>query len=102
MHCLVHELVHAAGVGYAEHGRKVAEIITKTAATIICAELGLDSTEESSFYLLSWSDGDIDEALKQLQAADQIAKKMEASIGPLGSPSGRSTPPGKSCASMFP
>ncbi len=50
VHCLVHELVHAAGIGYKDFGREAAEIITETAANIICAELGLCTVEQSSFY----------------------------------------------------
>jgi antirestriction protein ArdC len=80
-HCLVHELVHAAGIGYRELGVKAAEIITETAANIICAEMGLCTSEQSSFYLMSWAQGDIDEILKHLKAADEVAKKVEAGLG---------------------
>jgi len=80
VHCLVHELVHAAGIGYKEYGREAAELITETAATIICAELGLSTIEQSSFYLMSWADGDIDEVLKHLKAADEVARKVERGL----------------------
>jgi antirestriction protein ArdC len=84
VHCLVHELVHAAGVGYKDLRREAAEIIAETAANIICAEIGLCTTLESSFYLMSWAEGDIDEILKHLKAADEVAKRIEAGIGVSG------------------
>ena len=80
VHCLTHELVHAAGIGYKDLGREAAEIITETAATIICAELGLSTVEQSSFYLMSWAQGDIDKVLHHLKAADEIARKVEAGL----------------------
>ena len=81
VHCLVHELVHAAGIGYQELGRQSAEIITETAATIICAELGLCTVEQSSFYLMAWADGDIDVVLRHLKAADEVAQLVEVGLG---------------------
>jgi antirestriction protein ArdC len=81
VHCLVHELVHAAGVGYKDLGREAAEIVTETAANIICAELGLSTVEQSSFYLMSWAQGDVDAVLGHLKAADEIARKVEQGLG---------------------
>jgi len=81
VHCLVHELVHAAGIGYKDLGREVAEIVTETAATIICAELGLSTMTESSFYLMAWAQGDVDKVLVHLKAADEIARKVETGLG---------------------
>jgi antirestriction protein ArdC len=80
-HCLVHELVHAAGIGYRELGVKAAEVIAETACYIIAAEMGLDTVQQSSFYLMSWAQGDIDEILKHLKAADEVAKKVETGLG---------------------
>ena len=81
VHCLVHELVHAAGIGYKDFGREAAEIITETAANIVCAELGLCTVEQSSFYLMAWAQGDIDEVLRHLRAADEVAKRVETGLG---------------------
>jgi len=81
VHTLVHELVHAAGVGYKEFGREAAEIITETAASIICAEIGLCTVEQSSFYLMAWAEGDIDKVLEHLKAADEIARRVESGLG---------------------
>ena len=81
VHCLVHELVHAAGIGYKDFGREAAEIITETASTILCAELGLCTVEQSSFYVMAWAEGDIDAVLKHLKAADEIARKVESGLG---------------------
>lgn len=85
VHCLVHELVHAAGIGYAQFGRQSAEIITEIGANIICAELGLSTVEESSFYVMSWANGDVDKILAHLKAADEVAKSIEKGLG-LGLP----------------
>lgn len=81
VHCLVHELVHAHGVSYKDFDRQSAEILTETAATIICAELGLSTVKESSFHLLSWAQGDIDKILQHLKAADEIARRVETGLG---------------------
>ena len=81
VHCLVHELVHAAGIGYREWGRQSAEIITETAATIICAEIGLCTVEQSSFYLMAWADGDVEVVLRHLKAADEVAERVEVGLG---------------------
>jgi hypothetical protein len=85
-HCLVHELVHAAGIGYQEWGVKAAEIITETAANIVCSEMGLCTAEQSSFYVMSWSEGDIELILNHLKAADEVAKRVEGGLGlrPVG------------------
>ncbi|MCE5255003.1 MAG: ssDNA-binding domain-containing protein [Actinomycetia bacterium] len=80
-HCLVHELIHATGIGYKDFTREAAEIITETAATIICAELGLSTIEESTFYVMAWAEGDIDKVLEHMRAADEIARRVEAGLG---------------------
>lgn len=80
VHCLVHELVHAMGISYVEYGRRPAELITETATAIVCAELGLNAIEQSSFYLCCWADGDTTQVMAHLKAADEIARKLEAAL----------------------
>ena len=48
---LVHELAHALGVGYAEYGREVAEVIVETATVVVCGSIGLDTSGESIPYI---------------------------------------------------
>ena len=45
---LIHETVHALGVGYAEYGRKRAEVIVDTATAIACGSVGLESRASRS------------------------------------------------------
>lgn len=80
VHTLLHELVHHLGIGYEGRGRQAAELITETAAVIVGASLGLDSVESSSFYLAAWANGDKAEVFKHLQAADDIARKLEQAL----------------------
>jgi hypothetical protein len=47
----------------------------------IYAEVGLCTVEQSSFYLMSWAQGDVDEVLRHLKAADEIARKVETGLG---------------------
>jgi hypothetical protein len=81
VHCLVHELVHAAGVGYKDFGRATAEVVTELAADIVLAQIGLDTTRESSLYVLAWSDGDQGKVLDALKTADEVAKRLEDGLG---------------------
>ena len=56
---LVHELAHALGVGYAEYGREVAEVIVETATVIVCGSIGLDTSGESIPYIAGWGEQDL-------------------------------------------
>ena len=48
---LVHETVHALGVGYAEYGRERAEVIVDTVTAIACGSVGLMVEGESIPYI---------------------------------------------------
>jgi antirestriction protein ArdC len=79
---LVHELAHALGVGYSEYGREDAEVIVETAAVIVCAGLGLDTSGESIPYIASWSESNDVEAIgKYAATVDEIASKLESACG---------------------
>ncbi len=75
---LVHELVHALGIGYAEHGREVAEVLTETAAFVACRSLGLDTAGMSVPYVASWGEsGDLDAIKQYADVVDKMARQIE-------------------------
>jgi antirestriction protein ArdC len=79
---LVHELVHALGIGYREHGREVAEVLTETAAFVACRSLGLDSTGMAVPYVASWGeDGDLDAIKTYAGVVDTMARRIEDACG---------------------
>jgi antirestriction protein ArdC len=78
---LVHELAHALGIGYAEFGREVAEVITETCTVVVCGALGLDTSGESIPYIASWAEQDLDAIKRHAEKVDQIARELEAACG---------------------
>lgn len=75
---LVHELVHALGIGYKQHGREVAEVLTETAAFVACRSLGLDTAGMSVPYVAGWGeDGDLDAIKTYAQLVDEMARQIE-------------------------
>jgi antirestriction protein ArdC len=79
---LVHELAHALGVGYSEYGREDAEVLVETAAVIVCASLGLDTSGESIPYIASWGEANDVEAIgKYAATVDEIASELESACG---------------------
>ncbi len=79
---LVHELVHALGIGYREHGREVAEVLTETAAFVACRSLGLDTSGMAIPYVASWGeDGDLDAIRTYAALVDDMARKIEDACG---------------------
>jgi hypothetical protein len=75
---LVHELVHALGVGYSEFGREVAEVLTETAAFVACRSLGLDTAGMSVPYVASWGESDDLDAIKRYaDIVDKMARQIE-------------------------
>jgi hypothetical protein len=53
---LIHETIHALGVGYAEYGRERAEVIVDTATYLVAASVGLDVSGESVPYVAGWGE----------------------------------------------
>ena len=74
---LVHELAHALGVGYAEYGREVAEVIVETATVIVCGSVGLDTSGESIPYIAGWGEQDLDAIRRHAAKVDEIARALE-------------------------
>jgi antirestriction protein ArdC len=74
---LVHELSHALGVGYAEYGREVAEVIVETATVIVCGSIGLDTSGESIPYITGWGEQDLDAIKRHAAKVDEIARALE-------------------------
>lgn len=75
---LVHEIIHALGIGYKEHGREVAEVLTETAAFVACRSLGLDTGGMAIPYVASWGESDDLEAIRTYAGlVDDMARKVE-------------------------
>ena len=74
---LVHELAHALGVGYAEYGREVAEVIVETSTVIVCGSIGLDTSGESIPYIAGRGEQDLDAIKRHAAKVDEIARALE-------------------------
>ena len=75
---LVHELIHALGIEYREHGRETAEVLTETAAFVACRSLGLDTAGMSVPYVAGWGEsGDLDAIRTYAELVDQMARRIE-------------------------
>jgi hypothetical protein len=80
---LVHELAHALGVGYREHGRQRAEVIVDTVTYVVCGSLGLDTSGSSVPYVAGWGeDGELEAIRGCAQRIDEIARRIEDSLRP--------------------
>jgi antirestriction protein ArdC len=78
---LVHELAHALGVGYREHGRRRAEVIVDTVTAVVCGSVGLDTSGSSVPYVAGWGeDGDLDAIRTCAETIDRIARRIEDSL----------------------
>jgi N-terminal domain of anti-restriction factor ArdC len=75
---LVHETVHALGVGYAEYGRKRAEVIVDTVTAIACATVGLRIDGDSIPYITGWGEtGELDAVTAFAKTIDELARRIE-------------------------
>jgi hypothetical protein len=77
---LVHELAHALGVGYAEYGRELAEVIVEAAAVVACGSIGLDTSGESVPYVAGWARGDASKIREYAEKVDECARKIEGAL----------------------
>jgi hypothetical protein len=76
---LIHETIHALGVGYAEFGRERAEVIVDTATWLAAASVGLDVSGESVPYVAGWGEDGALEAVTQFaKTIDELARRVEA------------------------
>jgi hypothetical protein len=79
---LVHELAHALGIGYREHGRRRAEVIVDTVTFIVCSSVGLAVDGESVPYVAGWGEDGALEAVSQFaHTIDQLARRIEGALG---------------------
>jgi hypothetical protein len=78
---LVHELAHALGIGYREHGRGRAEVIVDTVTAVVCGSVGLDTSGSSVPYVAGWGeDGDLDAIRACAETIDGIARRIEDAL----------------------
>jgi hypothetical protein len=84
---LIHETIHALGVGYAEYGRERAEVIVDTATYCVLGSVGLDVGSESIPYIAGWGeDGALDAIRQYAQTIDTIARRIEDALDPKPEP----------------
>jgi len=75
---LIHETIHALGVGYAEYGRERAEVIVDTATYVVAARVGLDVGGESVPYVAGWGEtGALDAVRAFASTIDELARRVE-------------------------
>jgi hypothetical protein len=84
---LIHETIHALGVGYAEFGRERAEVIVDTATYLVAASVGLDVGGESIPYIAGWGEsGALDAVTAFATTIDELARRVETvlAVEPAG------------------
>jgi len=75
---LIHETIHGLGVGYAEYGRKRAEVIVDTATHLVCSSVGLRVEGETVPYVAGWGeDGALDAVAAFAKTIDELARRVE-------------------------
>jgi len=78
---LVHELAHALGIGYRDHGREQAEVLVDTVTYIVCSSVGLDTAGSSVPYIAGWGeDGQLDAIRSYAETIDTVAKRIEGAL----------------------
>jgi len=78
---LIHETIHALGVGYAEYGRERAEVIVDTATYLVAASVGLDVSGESVPYVAGWGESGALEAVTAFATTiDELARRIETAL----------------------
>ena len=78
---LIHETIHALGVGYAEYGRERAEVILDTATYLAAASVGLDVSGESIPYVAGWGEtGAMEAVIEFARTIDELARRIETAL----------------------
>ena len=78
---LVHELVHALGLGYGQYGRDKAEVLVDCVTYVVCSSVGLDVGGESIPYIAGWGeDGAVDAIREYAETIDAVAQRIEAAL----------------------
>ncbi len=80
---LVHELAHAHGLSYREHGRAECEVIVEATTAIVLAGLGFDPAAFSVPYIAGWAQDEQGlEALERFATTiDKTARAIESALG---------------------
>lgn len=80
---LVHELAHAHGLTYRDHGRAECEVIVEATTAIVLGSLGFDAASFSVPYIARWANDETGlEALERFAATiDETARKIESALG---------------------
>lgn len=78
---LIHETVHALGVGYVQYGRERAEVIVDTATYLAASSVGLDLSGESIPYVAGWGEDGALEAVTEFAATiGELARRVETAL----------------------
>jgi hypothetical protein len=78
---LVHEIAHALGIGYADFGRRRAEVLVDTVTFVVCGSVGLDVSGSSVPYVAGWGEGGDLEAIRTYaEAIDGLARRIEDAL----------------------
>jgi len=78
---LVHEIAHALGIGYADHGRARAEVIVDCVTYVVLGSVGLDVAGETVPYIAGWGEsGELDAIRVYAETIDRIAKRIETAL----------------------
>ena len=78
---LVHEIAHALGIGYRDHGRRQAEVLVDTVTYIVCGSVGLDVAGSSIPYVAGWGeDGELNAIRGYAETIDSVAGRIEDAI----------------------
>ncbi len=78
---LVHEIAHALGIGYADHGRARAEVLVDCVTYVVLGSVGLDVAGETVPYIAGWGEsGELDAVHNDAKTIDQIAKRIETAL----------------------
>ena len=84
---LIHETIHALGIGYAEYGRERAEVIVDTATYLAAASVGLDVSGETVAYVAGWGeDGALEAVTAFSKTIDELARRIETVLADVASP----------------
>ncbi len=78
---LVHEIAHALGINYSDHGRARAEVIVDCVTYVVLGSVGLDVSGETVPYIAGWGEsGELDAIRAYAETIDRIAKRIETAL----------------------
>jgi hypothetical protein len=78
---LVHECAHALGIGYAEYGRRAAEVLVDCATFMVCGTIGLDVSGATIPYVAGWGDADAAATIEAFaKTIDDVARRIEHAL----------------------